>query len=89
MELFFSVDDLFDLQDKSDVKSNSDHPSSDIFNFEHQMRIFMKTFFPVDDTRSQWRCANAGCVVNQKICELYCYVNFCDNHNGQGVGPQN
>ena len=96
----FSVNDLFDFQIlqicliykanlTSDQIRHANHPSSDIFNLEHQMHTFSKTFSSVDDINSQWRCANAGRVVNRKICKLDCYANFLTITVGKGCGLKN
>ena len=41
----------------------------------NKKNTFSKTFSFVDDMNSRWRCGNAGRIVNQKLCKLYCYAN--------------
>ena len=53
------------------------------------MHTFSKTFSSVDDINSRWRCANAGRVVNRKICKLDCYANFLTITVGKGCGLKN
>ena len=96
----FSADDLFDFQIlqicliyKPNLTSDQIRPRIihlPIFStWSIKSTPFNgKTFSSVNDVNSQWICANAGRIVNQKICKLYCYANFVTITVGKGVASK-
>ena len=66
---------------KGQKSTLGNHTSSDIFNHEHQIHTFS-----IDDINSQWRDANVGRMVNQKICKFFSYANFVTITMGKAWG---